>query len=438
MNSLNFPRFSDLIRPDRVHRAAYTDPAVFEVEMERIFGRAWLVLGHESQARAAGDFFTAGRGGQPILVARHSDGSLRVLVNRCPHRGAVVCTEEHGRTPQFQCGYHGWTFDTDGSLKHVPMPGAYAEDPRRQGLALVPVPRIELYRGFIFASLAADGPALLDVLGPMRTSFDDLVDRAPDGEIEVAGGVFKHAYDGNWKLMLENHNDTYHPAHVHASSIYAAKAQADDTPTTGAGEIAVRQMRQNGVPPDVWDGLGLWVSAYGHSFMGDYHDDKKLVAALKDPNFAAYRALLERRHGTRRADEILGLCPFNTIIYPNCSFMSPFPQLRIVHPIAIYRTAVYTYPFRLKGAPKHMIRDTVAFSNGVNGTGSPVLTDDLELYGRVQQGLLAQANDWVYLGRGFGADVADRDGTRRGNLGTSEIHIRNQFAAWASYMSEHQ
>jgi len=436
MNSLNIPKFSDLIRPDRVHRALYTDPMLFELEMDRLFGRAWLVLGHESQVRAPGDFFTTRLARQPVLVTRDDGGAVRVLVNRCPHRGAVVCTEERGHTPHFQCGYHGWTFSCDGALKHVPMANAYPEDPRGLGLRLAPVPRVATYRGFIFASLAANGPGLLDFLGYMRTSFDDMVDRAPDGEIEVAGGVFKHAYDGNWKLMLENHNDTYHPAHVHASSIYAAKEQADDTPTTGAGEIAVRQMRQNGVPPDVWDGLGLWTAAYGHSLMGDYHDDKRLVAALKDPTFAAYRAALEKRHGPRRTDEILGVARFNTVVYPNCTFMSQFRQLRILHPITVDRTAVYTYSFRLKGAPPQMFRDTVAFANVVNGTGSPVLTDDLELYARVQQGLLTQANDWVYLGRGLGGDVPDREQTHRGNLGTSEIHIRNQFAAWAHYMSQ--
>jgi phenylpropionate dioxygenase-like ring-hydroxylating dioxygenase large terminal subunit len=435
MGTAQPPKFSDFVRPDRVHRAVYTDPMLFELEIERIFGRAWLVVGHESQIKSAGDFFTTRLGRQPVIVTRHEDGTVKVLINRCQQRGAVVCAAERGQSAQFQCGYHGWTFATDGSLKHVPMANAYAEDLRNKDLRLRPVPRVALYRGFIFASLAEKGPDLLEFLGYMRTSFDDLIDRAPEGEVEVAGGVFKHAYDGNWKFMLENHNDTYHPAHVHASSIFAAKEQADDAVTNGVGDIAIRQMRQNGVPPDVWDGLGLWVSDYGHSFMGDYHDDKRLVAALKDPNFARYREALEARYGAQRRDEILGVSRFNTCVYPNCSFMSQFRQLRIVHPVAVDRTVVYTYSFRLKGAPEQMFRDTVAFANVVNGTGSPVLTDDLELYARVQQGLLAQENDWVYLGRGFGGDVQDREQTRRGSTGTSEIHIRNQFAAWAQYMS---
>jgi phenylpropionate dioxygenase-like ring-hydroxylating dioxygenase large terminal subunit len=115
--------------------------------------------------------------------------------------------------------------------------------------------------------------------------------------------------------------------------------------------------------------------------------------------------------------------------------MGQFRQLRIVHPLAVNRTVVYTYSFRLKGAPEQMFRDTVAFANVVNGTASWVLTDDLEVYERVQHGLTAQTNDWVYLARGWGGDVDDAEGTRRGATGTSEIHIRSQFAAWLRYMT---
>jgi phenylpropionate dioxygenase-like ring-hydroxylating dioxygenase large terminal subunit len=436
MSPLLDNRLAELVRPDRVHRAVYTDPEIFELELKRIFARAWLLIGHESQVAAPGDFVTTRMAREPVIMVRHSDHAVHVLLNRCPHRGAVVCPPERGHVRSFQCGYHGWTFDTDGLLKHVPMAGSYHGDPCTDpALRLTPVPRVALYRGFVFASLAASGPDLPDFLGHMRTSFDDMVDRAPAGEIEVAGGVFKHAYDGNWKLVLENHNDTYHPAFVHASSIYAAKEQGEEASTTGAGEIAIRQMRQNGVAAEAWDRLGLWVADYGHSFMGDYHDDAKLVAGLKAPEFAEYRAALEERVGKRRVDDILSVSRFNTIIYPNCSFMSQFRQLRIVHPLAVDRTAVYTYSFRLRGAPGKMFRDTVAFANVVNGAGSPVLTDDLDVYGRVQRGLAAQGNDWVYLGRGAGADVEDREATRRGATGTSEIHIRNQFAAWRHYMA---
>jgi phenylpropionate dioxygenase-like ring-hydroxylating dioxygenase large terminal subunit len=373
--------------------------------------------------------------GQDVIVTRHTDGSVRVLANRCAHRGARICETARGTARQLVCPYHGWTYGSDGRLRSVPFPDGYdrpaAEMPE---LGLAPIPRVDRYRGFVFASLAADGPPLVAFLGPLRGSFDDFVDRAPEGELEVAGGVFKHAYNGNWKLVLENHNDTIHPAFVHASSVWAAREQPP-VEADAYSQVALRQMLQNGAPPEVWERTGLWVAAYGHSYMGDYHDDRRLVAALDHPVFAEYRAAMERRHGAAGSARILGLLRWNSIVYPSASFMSQFRQLRIVQPVAVDRTVLHTYSFRLNGAPEAMFRDTIAFANVVNGTASPILTDDLEVYERVQRGLAARVSDWIYLGRGHGRDVADGPHTRRGATGTSEIHIRNQLAAWLDYMT---
>ncbi len=425
----------ELVQADRVHRAVYTDPALFVLELDRIFGRAWLLLGHESQVCRAGDFFTTRMGREPVIVTRHRDGTVRVLVNRCAHRGARVCEAPAGNATELVCAYHGWTYDTAGCLVGLPLPGGYDRPAGESvGGGLARVPRVDSYRGFLFASLAEHGPTLGEFLGPLRASFDDFVERAPDGEVEVVGGVFKHAYQGNWKLVLENHNDTVHPAFVHASSIWAAR-QPPAIESGAYAEIGVRQMLQNGAPWEVWESTGLWTAAYGHSWMADYHDDRRLVAALDHPAFAEYRAALERRLGRDGAVRVLGELRWNSIVYPNGSFMSQFRQLRIVHPIAVDRTVVYAYSFKLKGAPERMLHDTIAFSNVVNGTASPVLTDDLEVYERTQEGLSAQRSDWVFLGRGHGHDVPDGAGVLRGGSGTSEIHIRNQLAAWLEYMT---
>ena len=223
---MNVQSIKALVQPDRVHRSVYTDPALFDLEMDRIFGRAWLVLGHESQVPNPGDFFTTRMGREPVIVTRHTDGSVRVLINRCAHRGARVCEATAGTTREFVCAYHGWTYGTDGRLTGLPLPEGYAQAAAESvGGGLARVPRVEAYRGFVFASLAERGPRLLEFLGPLRASFDDFVERAPEGDVEAAGGVFKHAYHGNWKLVLENHNDTVHPAFVHASSIWAAREQ---------------------------------------------------------------------------------------------------------------------------------------------------------------------------------------------------------------------
>src|SRR5262245_28262994 len=424
-----------LVQPDRVHRSVYADPQIFELEMERLFGRAWLVLGHESQVKAPGDYFTTRMGREPVIVVNDA-GEIHALINRCAHRGSMVCAEGRGNTERFVCPYHGWSYDRTGALRAVPFGDGYSKSTLSE-LRLKAVPRVARYRGFVFASLAEDGESLEEFLGPAKASFDDFVDRAPGGELEVAGGVFKHAYNGNWKLMLENHLDGAHPAWVHASSVAVAR----NAPEPGKpGEehyydIAVRQMRQNGAPESVWENTGIWATPRGHGWMGDYHDDSRLVAGMGNPAFDEYRKKLIESVGQKEADRILRVTLWNTMVYPNCSFMSQFRQLRIIHPLAVDRSVVYTYSFRMQQAPDRLFRDTIAFSNVVNGTASWVLTDDLEVYERLQQGLSSGEVDWVYIGRGHGRDVDEPGGVRRGGTGTSEIFMRAQFAAWRQYLS---
>jgi phenylpropionate dioxygenase-like ring-hydroxylating dioxygenase large terminal subunit len=254
----------------------------------------------------------------------------------------------------------------------------------------------------------------------------------------VAGGVFKHAYNGNWKLMLENHLDGVHPAHVHASSIAVARA-APEPGKPGAEhyyDIAVRQMRQNGAPEALWESIGLWTTPRGHGWLGDYHTDKRLTGGEEHAVYKQYRKALISKCGEAEAERILGVTRWNTIIYPNCSFMSQFRQLRIIHPLAVDRSVVYTYSFRMRDAPQQMFRDTVAFANVVNGTASWVLTDDLEVYERIQRGFASGTVEWAYIGRGHGADVDEPGGTRRGASGTSEVFIRAQMGAWLDYMTQ--
>ena len=134
-------------------------------------------------------------------------------------------------------------FRSDGKLKAVPLNHGYPRDfdPSNPKTSMRRVPRVKSYRGFVFASEAEDGPSLEESLNHMLTSLDDMVDRAPDGELEAAGGTFKHAYDANWKIYFENLCDAAHPIFTHRSSIEAAQQQSDDAFSDGTGEIAIRQ-----------------------------------------------------------------------------------------------------------------------------------------------------------------------------------------------------
>jgi hypothetical protein len=159
------------------------------------------------------------------------------------------------------------------------------------------------------------------------------------------------------------------------------------------------------------------------------------VAALKDPVFREYIGALEKSKGNAETRRILEVRRWNSNVYPNLSFMSQFQQLRVVHPISVNRTIVSTYNFRLKGAPEQMFRNTISFANIVNGTGSLVLTDDLEIYNRIRLGLSSEGAEWIEIGRGIQSDIPDAHGGRRGQNSTSEVYIRNMLQAWLHYMT---
>ena len=115
-----------LIEPDRVHRDVYADAEIFQLEMERLWARTWVYAGHASQVPAAGDYITLDIATVPLIVVRHTDGGIRVLRNRCAHKGTKVVGDTAGNTGKvFRCPYHSWAYRTDGSLLAVPLKQGY-------------------------------------------------------------------------------------------------------------------------------------------------------------------------------------------------------------------------------------------------------------------------------------------------------------------------
>lgn len=430
----------------RVHRSVYTDPAIFALEMERIYGRAWIYLGHESQVRTPGAFFTTRIGRHRLIVTRHSDGRIHALHNRCPHRGAELCPEPRGHTPRFICPYHAWTFNGAGELVGVPHSGGYDADfrERRSTLGLERVPRVDSYQGFIFGSLAADGPTLRDHLGPVVCeAFDNFVDRSPSGELELADGRLVQTFRANWKLQIENSIDLVHPPVLHYNAIKVSEEFLREADRERPVPAAIDVFRSNGLPFAAWDEVTIVALERGHCYMEGFlqknpddaiPDDERFGSddQMRFPTQAQYKTALVERHGAEKTERILAFNRHNTIVYPNLFINPRIQQVRVLHPIAVDRTEQHCYVFRLKGAPPEALHVAVSFLNASNSPASIVTTDDHEVFERIQNGLASGAAEWVDLTRGLGRDVQASDGVH--GVGTSELAMRNQHRAWRQYM----
>ncbi len=436
----DFNNFSDdaipgLVEEDRVHRSVYTDPRLFELEMERIWKRSWVYVGHDSQIPKRGDYLSTEIAREPVILVRHGDGSAKVLFNRCAHKGAEVVTERTGNVRHFYCNYHGWTYGTDGKLANLPLKRGYEGtcfDMKDPQFSMRPVPRIESYRGFIFASLATEGPDLRTFLGPAVEAFDDMCDRSPEGQVVAIGTCARTIQHSNWKLFLENQLDVIHAGIVHLSSWQAARRVAKEF-KDGEPQPLGLTMLQAQVAPDAesfWEKLLSNNFRYGHSNFLGYQSPRGT-----DPVVLEYEALLRKTVGKGNAERFLARNFHHTVIYPCLSLQSSFQQVRVVKPITVDRTLMEIWHFRLAGVPKAYTARNLCYANIVNSPGTIISCDDYETWRRCHEGLKSQGSDWVSIHRNAGGDLVDGD-IVRSRTGSSEAFQRNQYAAWRSYMME--
>lgn len=420
---------ADLVTPTHVHRSVYTDPAIFALEQERIFGRAWLYLAHDSELKAPGDYVVRHMGTQAVILTRTGDGEVAAIFNRCSHRGATLCAFDRGHAPHGHvCPYHGWRFAADGALKAVSHRVNYDGVLALDDYAVDRVARIAAYRGFIFGSLAADGPGLVDFLGHMTTTIDDLVDRSPSGEVECGPHVLRHYYRGNWKMTFENLNDTIHPGFAHAASVTSARAVAQ---AVGADKVAptLGMMMANGKPIAFFEALDMTTVPGGHSYIGGH------MGASYAPDTAdAYTAALIARHGEGETARILGTDRHVMLLYPSSTWHARYQTVRIVRPVRHDLTEVIGFTFRLVGAPAATYVNAIEYCTGANSAASPVIADDLELYERLMLGNRHGGREWIPMTRGLG-DVRETTNRLTRTPSTSEAFIRNQFAAWSDLMA---
>jgi benzoate/toluate 1,2-dioxygenase subunit alpha len=424
---------SALVRETEVHRDVYIDQEVFELEMAHLFANTWSFVGHDSQVPNLGDYFSTSIGSQPVLMVRHTDQSVRVLHNRCPHKGTKIAIDGCGNAGKFfRCPYHAWTFKTDGSLLAIPLKKGYENTGFETSTAaqgITPVKHIRNYRGFIFAKLNDHGPDFETFFGDSLSTINNMVDRSPAARLEVAGGVLRYMHNCNWKMLVENQTDTCHPMVAHESSAGTAiEVWKKSAPPDARRHMAVEIYAPFMSPYEFYEGMGIRVWDNGHGHTG--------VSNSIHANYASVPGYYEKMvtaYGEARAKTILDENRHNTVYFPNLMMKGPIQLIRIFRPLGPAKTLVESWTFRLVDAPDMLLERTLVYNRLINAPTSVVGHDDLEVYQRAQEGLHSDGNTWVNLQRLYDAGAEQQ--TQAVTNGTTEWQMRNQFRAWANYMT---
>ena len=408
-----------LIRDGAVHRRVYKDPAVFDAEMERIFKRTWVFVGHETEIPTIGDFRTMRIGTEPVIFVRADDGSPTVLVNRCRHRAATVCQVEHGNCSTFRCHYHGWTYRTDGRLVAVPYPERYATDVR-DDLGLNTAPRVEAYHGLVFASFNAGVAALPEHLGPAACGYlDRWLDHGAGHPLVALPEAHRMIVGSNWKLQVENGLDGYHGGFTHRSffSLMQQRTGASVRYASGLPSAQTKAFRHGNaaVDPETTSKQPLI------NRIGTLPGAERLLAELRAEVGEAHYATL------------IGALPgpgINIGIFPNLQLIGI--HIRRIEPVASDRTVVSVRPLLLDGVPEQFNDLRLRYHElfyGPAGFGQP---DDLEMFSRVDIGLDDTEDEWIRLDRGLAVEK-DTGEMRIGNV-TDETPQRAQYREWLRLM----
>jgi phenylpropionate dioxygenase-like ring-hydroxylating dioxygenase large terminal subunit len=338
---------------------------------------------------------------------------------------------DRGRSKLLNCPYHAWSFKTDGCLLAIPLKKGYAETDLGQtenGRGMKALGAVRNYRGFVFARQAATGLSFEEYFGDSLSSIDNMVDRAPEGRLEVAGPPLRYMHQCNWKMLVENQTDTCHPMVAHESSAGTAvriwEAMGNPEPRPPAMQIIAPFMSAY----EFFEGIGIrtWPNGHGHTGVsGSIHSDYEAVPGYFDAMKEAY--------GEERAKAILDENRHNTVYFPNIMVKAPLAQLRNFIPLGAGRTLAESYVFHPVGAPRALTARSAMYNRMINAPTSIVGHDDLEMYERAQEGLMSDGLEWVNLQRLYspGEDF-EQEAVENG---TTERQMRNQFNAWVKFMA---
>ena len=412
----------------RISREIFVNDDIYAQEQERVFARAWLFVGHESQIPKPGDFFVSSMGEESVILCRDREGEIHVFLNSCTHRGMKVCRYDECNTPVFSCPYHGWSFATDGKLVGVP----YFRDAYQGGLdkaqwGLIETPRVHNYKGGIWASWDADGPGFLEYLGDMALYLDlvmDGRDGSPGGS-EILGGVQKWTMPNNWKFAAENFaGDGYH-------------------------NISHRSV----------DMVGIGPSGMGRRDDAEYKAGRRINASFPQRGHAAVVELLPpdtpqvatyqntadvesyfRRLEAERRRRLDGRANFLGVVgtvFPNMSYLARQPRsIAVWHPRGPNLTEAWRWFLVDKDTPEEVKDVLRRYYIRYSGPGGMTEQDDMENWNyahKASRGAIARRQPYNYE-MGIGHLVHDTGLPGVITERISEQNARGFYAGWVGMM----
>ncbi|BFM49849.1 aromatic ring-hydroxylating dioxygenase subunit alpha [Marinomonas sp. THO17] len=410
---------ADMVEEGRVHKDLYSDPAIYEEELDKVFNNTWVYVGHESEVPDAGSFKTSYIGRHPVILSRDRKKNTHVLLNRCRHRGATVCEHRKGKTKAFTCPYHGWGYGLDGSLRGVPKLEEYEGVLEKDELPLESL-RHESYQGLVFATFKDDIEPLEEFLGKAKKWIDLFVKQGGGYPLKVLG-EHRFNFPGNWKIQLENTTDAYHFPIVHKSFV----SSLDDA----TADIF-----------DFLDGEGFVEDlGNGHSVMVMIPELIDLEADLDQPIPERFEALAQALRDEGQTEEQIKRLVrashgtgFNLNLFPNVSCSMAF--FRVLRPVSVGETEIQHVALGGEGAPAVFNQKRMRLHEhfqGPMGFGTP---DDGEAWERVQKGSMSGKDGWILVNRGMKKTFTTADGNIAGAV-CSETGMRGAYQQYKKMMA---
>jgi len=366
----------------RIARRIFSDPELFELEKAHIFRKAWCFLAHESEFSDVGDFVTRSLAGEPVVLIKDDQDQIRAFLNSCRHRGMRLCRTDDGNTSYLRCPYHGWSYGKDGTLVSVFAEGFYVEKfLKKDELGLIPVTKVETYKGLIFGTWDENAPSLSEFLGDMKFYIDMFVGRTNAGA-EIVGTAQIWDSNANWKLLAENSCDNQHLHTAHGSVVQLGLLPPDPLMLAGgnlvdAGGGHILHLVPG--PPD------------------PFFEDLGLPFELR-AEFPANLSEAQRSVAKRTSFSVGN-------VFPNLSFLhvmiqgdpetppTPFLNFRVWEPLSATKTRIRSFVLVDRGASAEFRKrsfETYVRTFGPGGIFEQDDMENLEECTKVNSGLIAQ------------------------------------------------